>query len=73
MKKNLKTIVLLFVTFLVASLIGQTVANVVFPRKTQTNHICTCERCKLTRQLETIEVVDSVIHERIVININKED
>lgn len=36
-------------------------------------HLCECEYCKTVRQQEALEVVDSIIHERIMININKEE
>lgn len=35
-------------------------------------HLCTCEYCKTVRQREAVEVIDSIIKERIVININGE-
>lgn len=39
-----------------------------FPRK---QHLCTCEVCKVKRQLETCEVLDSVFTSKIEIEVNK--
>lgn len=59
--------------FLMAFAIGSTIGNVIsyfiWPPK---RHLCECEYCKTVRQREAVEIVDSIIHERIVINIEKE-
>lgn len=73
MKKKIIIMLFVMIAFAIGTIIGQTICFFIFPREPLTNHVCTCEYCKLTRQLEAIEVVDSVIHDRIVINIERED
>jgi len=70
MEKKEKTILLLF--FAIGSFIGHGMGWAIFDRKS-TSHVCQCETCKVIRQLEAVEIVDSIIHDRIVINIGKED
>ena len=74
MDKKEKTVELIVLTlaFVGGSFIGHGIGWIMFDRK-ETSHICQCETCKTIRQLESIELVDSIIHERIVINIEKEN
>jgi len=74
MENKKKFIFSLVLAALVGSFIGQTLSYAVFNSSMpQQAHVCQCERCKLIRQLEAVEVLDSVIQDRIVININKEE
>ena len=70
----MKDKVIIGIIFLMAFAIGSTIGNVIsyfiWPPK---RHLCQCEYCKIVRQREAVEVIDSIIHERIVINVNKED
>ena len=68
MKKKIDYLILFF-AMLVGSFVGQLTYHLMFPQK---KHLCTCELCKSIRQLEAAEMVDSIIKERIVINVNKE-
>lgn len=72
MKEKIIIMLILMVAFTVGSIIGQTLGYFIFPREPLTNHVCTCEYCKVTRQLEAIEIVDSLIHDRIVVNIEND-
>lgn len=65
-----------FIGFFVGALIGTIIGHIfialicyVPPSK---RHLCTCEYCKTVRQREAVEVLDSIIKERIVINISEE-
>lgn len=71
-KEKTAALIVLTLAFAVGSFIGHGIGWAMFDRK-KTSHICQCETCKTIRQLESIELVDSIIHERIVINIEKED
>lgn len=70
----MKDKIIVGIIFVLAFAIGTTIGNVIsyfiWPHS---RHLCQCEYCKTVRQRESIEVIDSIIHERIVININKED
>ncbi len=69
-----KSILSLVFAAIVGSFIGEALIYALFNSSMpQQAHVCQCERCKLIRQLETVEVLDSVIRDRIVININKEE
>ena len=57
------------IIFVLAFAIGTTIGNVI----SYFRHICQCEYCKTVRQREAVEIVDSIIHERIVISVNKQD
>lgn len=70
MKKRTFLICLITGAFF-GQILGDIVCSLLWP--TESHHVCQCEHCKLIRQLEAIEVVDSVIQDRIVINISKED
>lgn len=74
MKKEEKFISLIVYTlaFVIGSFIGHGIGWAIFGRKS-TSHVCQCETCKVIRQLEAVEIVDSIIHDRIVINIEKEE
>jgi hypothetical protein len=69
----MKDKIIIGIIFLMAFAIGSTIGNVIshfiWPQK---RHLCQCEYCKTMRQREAVEVIDSIIHERIVINVNKE-
>ena len=69
----MKDKIIIGIIFLLAFAIGSTIGNVIshfiWPQK---RHLCQCEYCKTMRQREAVEVIDSIIHERIVINVNKE-
>ncbi len=73
MKKYLIVWVVYASAALVGVVIGETLYDVakrsLFPIKQQ--HLCTCERCKVKRQLETCEVLDSVFTSKIEIEVNK--
>jgi hypothetical protein len=56
--------------FATGTIIGNMISYFIWP---QSRHLCECEYCKTVRQREAVEIVDSIIHERIVINVNKED
>ena len=57
--------------FAFGSFVGHGVGYMLFDRSNR--HICTCEYCKTIRQIEACEVIDSIMHERLVINIEKVD
>lgn len=63
MKQNFFYLVILMLASAVGIVIGEVFRYFVFPHQPQTNHVCTCEHCKLTRQLETLEVLDSILKE----------
>lgn len=70
MKDKIITGFIFFMAFVVGTTIGNVISHFICP---ETRHLCECEYCKTVRQREALEIVDSIIHERIVININKED
>lgn len=57
-------------SFTIGTTLGNVISHFIWPHP---RHLCECEYCKTVRQQEALEVVDSIIHERIVININKEE
>lgn len=62
-----------YLMFSICVLTGAIIGNVIGSTlKHDSKHVCECEYCKAVRQRETVEIVDSIFHERIVININKE-
>lgn len=69
----MKDKIIIGIIFIISFAIGSTIGNVInyfiWPPK---RHLCQCEYCKIVRQREAVEVIDSIIHERIVINVNKE-
>lgn len=73
-KIEMKNKIIMGFIFLMAFAIGSTIGNVIshfiwpYP-----HHLCECEYCKTVRQREAVEVVDSIIHDRIVINVTKEE
>lgn len=73
MKEKLGFLVALAISTIVGVLIGTIVVDTakyfLLPR--QQCHVCTCEVCKVKRQLETCEVLDSIFHSKIQIEINK--
>jgi len=62
MKQNFFYWVILMLASAVGIVIGEVFCDFVL-HHAQANHVCTCEHCKLTRQLETIEVLDSILKE----------
>ena len=69
MKRNLIIGFVFIVAFAIGSTIGNVISRIIWP---QQRHLCECEYCKTVRQREAVEVIDSIIHERIVINVEKE-
>lgn len=65
-----------FVGFFVGAFVGTMIAQIILAAFGYTlsskRHLCTCDYCKTVRQLETVEVFDSVIKERIFIITNDE-
>ena len=59
-----------YVFVFIGSLIGATIGHAIWR---ENRHLCQCEYCKIVRQREALEMVDSVIHDRIVINIEKKE
>lgn len=73
MKEKFLIWVYLLSSAMVGVLIGNVICDVVkiaFFSKQQC-HVCTCELCKVKRQLETCEVLDSVFTSKIEIEVNK--
>ncbi len=70
MKRNLIIGFVFLVAFAIGSTIGNIISHFIWPYP---HHLCECEYCKTVRQREAIEVIDSIIHERIVINIDNEE
>ena len=70
MKRYLIIGFVFIVAFAIGSTIGNVISHFICP---QQRHLCECEYCKTVRQREAVEVIDSIIHERIVINVEKED
>ena len=70
----MKDKIIIGIIFIISFAIGSTIGNVIsyFIRPPK-RHLCQCEYCKTVRQREAVEVIDSIINERIVINVNKED
>lgn len=70
--KNLKYILLLTLMFSVGSFVGHLASRLLFSSLSIVPcHLCTCDNCKTVRQLEAVEVMDSVIRDRIIIEVNK--
>jgi hypothetical protein len=69
MKNKIITGFIFLMAFAIGSTFGNVISYFIWPSK---HHLCECEYCKTVRQREAVEVMDSIIHERIVININKE-
>ena len=73
MKEKFLIWVYLLSSAMVGVLIGNVICDVVkialFPK--QQCHVCTCELCKVKRQLETCEVLDSIFMSKIEIEVNK--
>lgn len=63
MKQDFFSFVIMILAFAVGYVISEAFCYFVFPHQPQANHVCTCEHCKLTRQLETIEVLKSILKE----------
>ena len=72
----MKTKLIIWLVYMSAAMVGVVIGDSLFemtmrrffPRK---QHLCECEMCKVKRQLETCEVLDSVFHSKIQIEINK--
>ena len=74
MKHETKDMFVTVVIFFTAAMAGTVVSGVINHALWDSQkHVCQCELCKTVRQREALEVVDSVIYERIVINVKKED
>ena len=71
-KEKFISLIVFTLAFAIGSFIGHGIGWAIFDHKS-TSHVCQCETCKVIRQLEAVEIVDSIIHDRIVINIGKED
>lgn len=69
MKDKIINGIIFLMAFAIGSTIGNVISHFIWPQK---RHLCQCEYCKTMRQREAVEVIDSIIHERIVINVNKE-
>ncbi len=69
MKDKIIIGIIFIISFAIGSTIGNVISYFICPQK---RHLCQCEYCKTVRQREAVEVIDSIIHERIVINVNKE-
>lgn len=69
MKDKIITGFIFLMAFAIGSIICNVISFFIWPPK---HHLCECEYCKTVRQLEAVEIVDSIIHDRIVINIEKE-
>lgn len=69
MKDKIIIDIIFLMAFAIGSTIGNVISHFIWPQK---RHLCQCEYCKTMRQREAVEVIDSIIHERIVINVNKE-
>lgn len=69
MKDKIIIGIIFLMAFAIGSMIGNVISHFIWPQK---RHLCQCEYCKTVRQREAVEVIDSIIHERIVINVNKE-
>ena len=69
MKDKIIIGIIFIISFAIGSTIGNVISHFIWPQKC---HLCQCEYCKTMRQREAVEVIDSIIHERIVINVNKE-
>ena len=69
MKDKIIIGIIFLISFAIGSTIGNVISYFIWPQK---RHLCQCEYCKIVRQREAVEVIDSIIHERIVINVNKE-
>lgn len=72
MKKKLIVLLKFAFACAIGTVIGQSLCYFIIPTSKVETHVCTCEYCKTKRQLEAIEVVDSIIHDRIVINIEND-
>lgn len=69
MKDKIIFVIIFVLAFAIGSVIGNIIGYFIWPHQ---RHLCQCEYCKTVRQREALEMIDSVIHERIVINVNKE-
>ena len=58
------------VAFAAGSTVGNVVSHFAFPHP---RHMCECDYCKAVRKQEAVEVVDSIVRERIVISIGREE
>ena len=68
MKKKLD----IFIGAIMGTLLAHILIAIVSYTPPSKRHLCTCEYCKTVRQREAVEVLDSIIKERIVINISEE-
>jgi uncharacterized membrane-anchored protein YhcB (DUF1043 family) len=75
MKKNLIVWIVYMSAAMVGVVLGDTLFEITkrsfFPNRQQQQHLCTCELCKVKRQLETCEVLDSIFTSKIEIEVNK--
>ena len=56
-----KILIVIVFSYIFGFLIGNFTGHYLWPQKSY--HVCQCERCKIIRQLETIELLDSIISE----------
>lgn len=75
MKRNLIVWIVYMSAAMVGVVLGDTLFEITkrsfFPSRQQQQHLCTCELCKVKRQLETCEVLDSIFTSKIEIEVNK--
>ena len=67
-KEKLVFATIWLIAFVAGSVIGHGIGFMMFDQRHHP-HLCRCEACKVTRQLEACEVIDSIIKERVVINV----
>ena len=73
MKEATKNIICMVVSIIIfGSLgiaVGKGISHLLFcdDSEPKVQHMCTCDLCKVKRQLESCEVIDSIIKERVVI------
>ena len=73
MKEAIKNIICMVVAIIIfgsiGTIFGSGISHLLFcdDSEPRTQHMCQCELCKTRRQLESCEVIDSIIKDRIVI------
>lgn len=82
MKKTTKNIIETFADMVIFGFLGIIIGSIALVVGYETSrllfcgdseHMCTCDLCKTRRQLESCEVIDSIINERIVIVMNSDE